>query len=397
MKNLVFFVVKKYLKYDKTQVFISVTAVLAFLGVLVGVAVLLSTMAIMNGFDKNFQERLFTMNYPITIRNMFSPNISQKTLDDLQKNFPTLKFSPYLRSSALIKSGDFLDGVIVYGVLAKSESDINKVFKTATKNLPLDRFEIIVGKTLKDELYTNNKDKLLLIFTQNSPLGILASPVMKRFNSSKVFDSGLVAYDKAIVYVNLKDLQDILQKPYINGIHVYSKNEHEDLEKIKSFLGDEFSVVGWWQQNGNFFSALALEKKALFLVLMLIILVASLNIITSLLMTVMSRRREIALLLSLGATRKEVQKIFFILGSIIGLAGVVFGVLFGLLGIWVLGNYEVISLPKDVYGMTKIPVDLDIIDFLSVVFGSSLVVLISAYYPSKKASSVDILTVLRNE
>jgi putative ABC transport system permease protein len=130
---------------------------------------------------------------------------------------------------------------------------------------------------------------------------------------------------------------------------------------------------------------------------MLIILVASLNIISSLLMTVMNRRHEIALLLSLGASKKEIKKTFFTLGITIGGSGIFFGTLLGLLGLFILGHFDIITLPADVYGTSKLPLDLSWIDFASIITGAIGIVLFSSYYPAKKATEVDILQTLRHE
>ena len=156
-------------------------------------------------------------------------------------------------------------------------------------------------------------------------------------------------------------------------------------------------IVGWWEQNGNFFSALALEKRALFIVLMLIILVASLNIVSSLLMTVMNRRQEIALLLSLGTTKKEIKNTFFGLGMVIGGGGIIFGLILGLLGIWLLGSFDIVNLPADVYGSSKLPLELSSLDLFMIIVGAIFIVVVSSYYPAKKATKIDVLQTLRNE
>ena len=130
---------------------------------------------------------------------------------------------------------------------------------------------------------------------------------------------------------------------------------------------------------------------------MLIILIAAINIISSLLMTVMNRRSEIALLISLGASQNEIQKLFLILGITIGIGGILAGVMFGFSGLWFLSNFDVISLPKDVYPTSTLPLDLSVQDFLFIISGAFIIVLLSAYYPAKKASEVDVLKVLRNE
>ena len=130
---------------------------------------------------------------------------------------------------------------------------------------------------------------------------------------------------------------------------------------------------------------------------MLIVVVASLNIISSLLMTAMNRRQEIALLLSLGASRKEVRRVFFALGGLIGGGGIIAGVVLGLFGVWLLGNFDIINLPADVYGSSKLPMELSLKDLLTTLFGAIFIVVLSSYYPAKKATQVDVLHTLKNE
>jgi putative ABC transport system permease protein len=398
-KKFVFFIVKKYLKFDRSQPFISVTALLAFFGVLIGVFVLIVAMAIMNGFDREFERKLFIMNYPLTIYSKVSQNIDTRAADELSKLFPLMKFSPFLRSSVIIKSSTNMDGAMVFGVDFAKESALNAVFAEAAKGKQFGLFECVVGDGLKQDLDKSGEEKVTLIFANAEPDGLGVSPTIKRFGIKSVFHSGLIAYDKSYIYLDIKDLAKVLhtQDGAVDGIHVYSKDPQEDKAVLQKTLGDNFAVVGWWQQNGNFFSALALEKRALFIVLMLIIVVASLNIISSLLMTVMSRRKEIALLLSLGASKDEIKGIFFYLGLIIGASGVFVGAVLGLFALYLLGNFDLISLPADVYGSSKLPLELSTIDFAMIVIGSALVVLASSYYPAKKASQIDILTTLRNE
>jgi putative ABC transport system permease protein len=225
------------------------------------------------------------------------------------------------------------------------------------------------------------------------------TPRMKRFDVKGTFDSGLSAYDKAYSYTTLESLQKILRIPanLYDGIHVFSQTPQEDILKIKKYLPMSVSIKGWWEDNTNFFAALELEKTALFIVLMLIILIASINIISSLLMTVMNRRSEIALLISLGASSAEIKKVFLYLGIVIGIAGILAGIVLGLSGLWILSNFELVSLPKDVYPTSTLPLDLSMLDFFMIVIGAFVIVLISSFYPAKKASEVDVLTVLRNE
>ncbi|MDA3043585.1 ABC transporter permease [Campylobacter sp. JMF_01 NE2] len=389
----------KYLRFDKSQPFITLSAILAFLGVSIGLMVLIIAMAIMNGFDKEFQRKLFTMNYPITIHSQFRGGITNDDVEILKGDFPNLKFSPYISSQVIAKNGDRLEGGIIFGVNLADEIQINSVVAQGAKDANLSEFGIMVGKGIKDEFMLDMGDKITMIFTKNDPGGFALIPKMKRFEVRASFDSGLIAYDKAYSYASVGDLAKILgyDEGRYDGVHVFSDDPFKDLEIIKENLPPSARAVGWWQQNGNFFSALALEKRALFLVLLLIILVASLNIVSSLLMTVMNRRQEIALLLSLGASKKEVKKTFFSLGATIGGSGIIFGLILGLFGVWLLGNFDIIDLPADVYGSSKLPMELSFSDLISTVVGAVIIVALSSWYPAKKATEVDVLQTLRNE
>ncbi|NWF66037.1 MAG: ABC transporter permease [Campylobacterales bacterium] len=397
--NLILFLIKKYIKFDKTQPFISISAILAFIGVALGVMVLLIAMGIMNGFDKEFERKLFTMNYPLTIYPKTKNSVDEALLNRVCEQFPKLKLSPYLTSQVILKHSDQLEGGLIFGVDFKKEVEINDILKEAVKSRDIQGFELIIGKKLYESLYIKQNDKVTLIFTNLEPTGFAMTPTMKRFSVENYFHSGLAAYDKAYIYTDINALQKILkiEDGYYDGIHIFSENPFKDIEELKKILPQNVGIVGWWQQNGNFFAALQMEKRALFIVLMLIILVASLNIISSLLMTVMNRRKEIALLLSLGAKDSEIKKSFFYLGMIIGFSGIVAGVSLGLFGIYLLSNFDIVSLPADVYGTAKLPIDLAIFDFWSVVIGSIFIVIVSSYYPAKKATEIDVLNVLRYE
>ncbi|AJC85060.1 ABC transporter permease [Campylobacter peloridis] len=398
-KNIPRYLLFKYLRFDKEQPFIMLSKILAFLGVSIGLCVLLVAMAIMNGFDKEFEKKLFTMNYPITILPRFGASVDDKLLQELRNKFPSLLFSPYIHTQVIARNDLKLEGGVLFGVHFEDERKINEVVDQALKEKKLDSFDILIGNGLKTEFNLDFDDKLTLIFSNLDASGFSLIPKVKRFDVKASFSSGLLAYDKAYMYVDIKSLAKILSYPkgVYDGVHVYSNKPFEEIKQIENFLGPKFASIGWWEQNGNFFAALALEKRALFIVLMLIILVASLNIVSSLLMIVMNRRSEIALLLSLGVSKLEIKKTFFSLGFLIGGSGIFAGIVLAGIALWVLGNFDIISLPSDVYGMSKLPLELSVFDFLATIFGAILIVSLSSYYPAKKATQVDILDTLRNE
>lgn len=397
--SIVSYLVKRFLRFDNEQPFIFLSALLAFLGISLGVMVLIIAMALMNGFDNEFRKKLTIMNYPLTIMPKFYGAVNEDLLMTLEIQFPNLSFSPYVQSAIMARSGSKLEGGYLFGVDFKSEAKVNSVVQKAIEGKSFDKFDVLVGKTLKDEFMLHDDDKLMYIFTHVEPGGMNVTPKIKRFQVKGFFDSGLSAYDKAYNYTTIASLQTMLNLPsnQYSGIHIFSPNPQEDIVKIREHLPQSVAIKGWWEDNVNFFAALELEKASLFIVLMLIILIAAINIISSLLMTVMNRRSEIALLLSLGTTPAEIKKVFLYLGVVIGTSGILAGIALGMSGLWVLSTFDIVHLPKDVYPTSTLPLDLSIQDFFSIVIGAFVIVIISSFYPAKKASEVDILTVLRNE
>ena len=399
-RRLILFFVKRYLRFDREQPFISLSAGLAFLGIALGVMVLIIAMAIMNGFDKELQNRLFVMNYPLTLISTVSDSVSDEVLQTLEKELPDLVYSPYLVTGVIAKYGREMKGGFLFGVDFKREANINPVIKKAIQDLDkVKKFDVVVGNEFLQALYISKGSKITYIFTEATPSGIVSTPKIKRFRVVSSFHSGLISYDETYHYASLEGVGKVLgyAKGQYHGIHIYSENPRKDREKILEILPDGYRVVGWWEQNGNLFSALEMEKKALFIVLMLIILIASVNIVSSLLMTVMNRRSEIALLISLGATAKEIKTIFLYLGIVIGIGGIVVGAGLGFLGLFVLANFDIVSIPADIYGTSHLPLDLDISDLIAILFGAFAIVILSSLYPAKQAKDIDIVQVLKNE
>jgi len=346
-------IVRHYLRYDRDNPFIFFSAVMAFLGIAAGVMVMMIAIGVTNGIQKDFKERLFVMNYPLTVIS-YTDGVDASLIKKIQRSFPTLKLSPYYTTQAISKNEHGIQGSMIYGVNFEQEAAINTVFAKVNKE-------------------TNS--------------------------SSKYRVTGIQSYDKGIIYTTHKAFHSLLkrEKEKFDGIHIYSEKPMEMISKISAILPEDAGIEGWWQQNGNFFTAMEMEKKVYFLVLLFIILIASLNIISSLLMTVMSRRSEIALMRTLGATQREIRTIFYRLGLIIGSTGIAIGTLLGLIGMWVLRTFELITLPEDVYGSAKLPIDLPLSDFGLIILGASVIIMLSALYPAKKAASTDPLSVLRNE
>ncbi len=391
-------IIRHYLRYDRDNPFIFISALLSFLGIAAGVMVLMIAMGIMNGTQKEFRERLFVMNYPLTILPMAQDAVNDTLILKLKETFPHLQFSPYYSTQVISKNDGVVQGSMLYGIDFAKEAKINPVFSKAGAKGD-GKYRVVIGDSLANELNAYTDDKVTLYFSEQQAIGFATMPLQKRFLVDAVFDSGLNAYDKAIMYTTLEAFEKLLKREagIYDGLHIFCEKPLKEIEKIRQILPETMIIEGWWQQNGSFFAAMEMEKKSLFLVLLLIILVASLNIISTLLMTVMSRRSEIALMRTLGATKREIKQIFFQLGLIIGTAGILAGTMMGAIGIWLLKTFDIISLPADVYGMSKLPVELTLSDFGLIIVGAVCIILLSSLYPAKKAAETDPLIILRNE
>lgn len=392
-------IVKHYIKYDRDNPFIFISAVMAILGIAAGVMVMMVAIGITNGIQKHFKESLFVMNYPLSVVS-YTDGIEKNIATKIQEKFPELKLSPYYTTQVISKSEYGIQGSMVYGVDFEKEAAINSVFADRSHTSSSGtKFKIVVGDSLSADMGVGLKEKMLLYFSEQQAVGFGSMPLQKRFVVDGIFDSGIHSYDAGIMYTTQKALQVLLDKDpdKFDGIHIYAEDPIKMAPKLQAMLPKDLIVEGWWQKNGNLFSAMEMEKKVYFLILLFIILIASLNIISSLLMTVMSRRSEIALLKTLGVTQKEIQAIFNRLGLIIGSIGILLGATLGAIGMWALRTFDIISLPEDVYGSSKLPMDLPLQDFGFIILGASIIVILSAIYPAKKASSSDPLKILRNE
>jgi putative ABC transport system permease protein len=409
VKNKTFInkIIKHYLKYDKDNPFIFISSILALLGIAVGIMVLMIAIGIMNGTQEEFKKRLFVMDYPLTINPVFYRSANDDLVNTLSKEFPNLRFSPYYRTPAVSKSNSNIELSVLFGVNFEKEKAINEVFAKAQENsLHIDsKFKVVTGGVLLKEMQISKGEKLTLNFFKSQTVGFGTMPFLqKKFTIDSSYKSGLSNYDKVLVYTTHEAFHKILkrEKGVYDGIHIYSANAEADIKRINTFLDNSeyaksVSVEGWWEQKASYFAAMEMEKNWLGVILLLIVVVASVNIISSLLMTVMSRRSEIALMKTLGATSKEIESIFFRLGTIIGIAGIITGVILAIIVKWILTTFPIISLSEDVYGFSKLPIELGLFDFSMIIIGAFIIVIVAAIYPAKKASSTDPLTILRNE
>ena len=404
--NLEIFIAGKYLKAKRKEGFISLISFLSVAGVTVGVMALVIVIAVMSGAETDFRKRILGLEPHILVMNYSGKfdNYSQM-VTKFDKSKLIKGVSPILFAQAMIRSSHAFSGVMVRGIDPEKGFSLVKGFdheklkkllgnKRTINELP----GIILGKELANSAGVIKGDKVILMSPHGfiSPVGHI--PSMKRFIVKDTFDSGMYEYDNALAYVNLKEAQHLSGAGNkVSAIGIWIDNVFE-VEKVKESLSNilnyPFYMRDWMEINKSLFSALKLEKTAMFIILTLIILVAAFNIASALIMMVMEKTRDIAVLKAMGATNKTIRVIFIFKGMIIGFLGTLIGTAMGVAACFILKKYDFIQLP-DAYPFSTLPVQLEFIDVFTIAVSAIIICFFSTLYPSHKASKMDPVEALR--
>lgn len=393
------FVSLRYLRAKRKQKFISLISIISVLGVSVGVLALIVVLAVYTGFTEGLRDQIIGINAHILVQRLGGsisrPEIILKEISSVQG---VTAATPYIYGQALISSTRKSSGVVLRGIDPETASTVIAIegeMKAGTLlnlrdtgGLP----SIILGSELAQQLGVSMGDKIRLLSANGplSPMGVL--PKVLTCRVAGLFETGMFEYDSTMGFINLKTARSLsgLDRG-VHGIEVRT-NDVEQADRIaktlQDHLGSGFSVRDWMQINQNLFAALKLEKVGIFIALDLIILVAALNIISALVMVVMEKNRDIAILKSMGAATGSIMRIFFYQGMIIGIGGTLLGVLGGLGLCSLLKNYPIIELPRNVYPMSTMPIKVVPLDVTIIAVSAILITLGATLYPSWKASRV---------
>jgi lipoprotein-releasing system permease protein len=409
------FVGLRYLRSRRSETFVSVITLISTLGVLLGVMVLTMTLAIMTGFEEDLRARILGLHPHLRVSNHLGTGIIDKP-DDIvaaMKSDPRVEdAAAVVQSQMLAASGDTLLGVFARGVDAKSGSSTAGIEKYVVegsiddmgKHVTSDGVElptVMIGRELAGKLLVERGDTIRLMSPRFSASPLGAMPRSRRFVVAALFDSGMIEYDGALVFMGIEDARALFGVGKIaTGVEarlVHPYEAPEVAEALNERIGMPYWVEPWTEAHRNVFAALKLEKTAYFLVLLLIILVAAFTIVSTLYMVVMEKRRDIAVLKTMGAGDASIARIFVMKGLLIGGVGTTLGALFGWLGCLALGKYEFIHLPEGVFYVKTLPVRIDPENFAMVMAASMVICLGACLFPAWKASRVVPVDVLRYE
>ncbi|MBU4100036.1 MAG: lipoprotein-releasing ABC transporter permease subunit [Proteobacteria bacterium] len=405
-----FFIGSRYLRTKQKQTFISLITILSIAGVTVGVMALIVVIAVMAGFESDLKSRILGVESHIVIMRHNGPFSDYgNILEHVENTEGVEAATPFINSQVILRSSLSLSGAVLRGIDPDSADRVIKnLDKVSLKNLKeTDQREstsiampaIILGKELAKNLGVMQGDPVYLI----SPMGMISPighiPTMKRFKVAGLFESGMYEYDRTLSYINIKDAQKILRMgDSVNGIEVRVNdiyNARNIADRIVKKLGFQYWARDWMQMNQNLFSALKLEKTVMFIILALIVLVAAFNIASTLIMMVMEKTKDIAILKAMGATDKSIRKIFVFKGIAIGSIGTILGVCLGFILCTVLKYYQFIELPGDVYYITTLPVKLELLDVVMIASAAMAISFLATLYPARQASKLDPVEAIR--
>ena len=394
----------RYLRARQRQAFISLINLLAMAGIALGVMALIIVIGVMTGFESELQNRILGIESHILVMR-YGDNVDDiATIGQKIVSVPGVtSASPFIYTQVMLRSSSGVTGAVlkaldpshatppisVDGGDSLAQALSSAAFKQSEGKAP----GVIIGRVTAGKLDVKEGDPIYLI----APLGKGQEddqmPIVMRFRVAGIFETGMNEYDGAISFIRLDVAQDLLQMPgQASGFEVRVSDIYQAkqiAEKIVTHMGFPFWARDWIQMNRNLFSMLRLQKIVMFIILTLIVLVAAFNIASALIMMVMEKTRDIAILKTMGATNRHIRRIFVAKGLVIGILGTFIGGILGFLSCGILKRYPFIKLPGDVYFLTTLPVKLETMDVMLIAISTVLICFIATLYPARSASSLD--------
>ena len=401
-------IIVNYLKTKRTDGFLNIISIFSFIGISLGVAILIIVMSVMNGFRSELTNKIIGFNAHIVIKPY------EKTIDlNKFQNKEIVNLKPIFLSSnsgeAIIISKEYSKGVLLRGY---GKTEFKKLKIVNEKNFQGNKFlnskHISIGKELSFNLNLKLGDKIVIMSPTGVNTIIGSIPKQETYIIDSIFDSGLLEYDQNVAFININDLENLFDLPKTKRfVEVFLKNP-DNIENIKNkfqkLFFDEY-IYSWSDLNRSLFSALKIERNVMFIILSLIIVVAAFNIISGLTILVKNKTKDIAILKSIGVQNYSIKKIFFMVGFVIGLTATAFGVILGILFSIYIENFRLFLsdifniqiFPEEIYFLSKMPSEINLSFILIISLISIIITSIVSLYPAVKASKLDTVKSLKYE
>ena len=398
----------RFLKARKKDGFLNIISIFSFIGIGLGVAVLIIVMSVMNGFRTELINKIVGFNPHITVdpyQNKIEINQINQNLKNVSKN---LIFSN--SGEAIIIKSDTSKGILLRGYKSNDFSTLeifdNNLF--LGNNEILSKNYISIGKELSFTLNLDIGDNVTLMSSSGMETIIGNLPKQKTFLVSSIFESGMAEFDNNIAFINLKTLEEFFNlDPKDRNLEIYLKNP-KNIEYQKLLVQNNFQnefVYSWSDMNSSLFSALKVERNVMFIILSLIIIVAAFNIISGLTILVKNKTRDIAILKSIGVLNKSIVKIFFLIGIIIGTSATIFGIILGVtfslfvedLRLFLSTIFDISLFPEEIYFLSTMPSEINPLSILIISLCSIIITTIVSIFPALKAAKLDPVKALKYE
>jgi len=403
------FISLRYLAAKRKQTFISIITFISIAGVAVGVMALIVVIAVMSGFEEDLKAKILGVTSDVVVTRLDGPVRNWPQLGGEVARVPGVQAaSPFVYMQGLLSSSNGATGVVIRGIdppLARRvislASSMTEGQVSALQTPPAQEPGIILGRVLARNLGAWMGDRVSLIspFGQMTPMGRL--PKARQFRVVGIFESGMFEYDSSLAYISLVSAQSFLDLgDQVTGLELKVGDIYKAdaiAGALQKRLGFPYFAQDWMSLNRSLFSALKLEKVVMFIILTLIVLVAAFGIVSTLIMIVMEKSKDIGILNAMGATRRSIMKIFVLEGLIIGVAGTASGLAGGLGLCALLSRYQFVKLPPDIYHLSKLPVLIEPLDVAVICAAAVAISLLATVYPAWQASRLDPAEAIRYE
>ena len=399
----------RFLKARKNDGFLNVISIFSFIGISLGVAVLIIVMSVMNGFRTELINKIVGFNSHLTIKS-YDQIIDKSKIDSssLKSIYESALFSN--SGEAIILKNETSKGIVLRGYLSNdfSKLEIIKNRNFEGNKLNLDKNSISIGNELSFSLNLKIGDEITILSPSGIQTIIGSMPKQKTFIVTSIFNSGLAEFDNNIALINLSTLEDFFGfEQEQRNLEVYLKNP-KNIEKQKfefQKIYDQEFVYSWADMNSSLFSALKVERNVMFIILSLIIIVAAFNIISGLTILVKNKTKDIAILKSIGVLNKSIVKIFFLIGVIIGTSATIFGIFLGVtfslyvenLRQFLSSTFNISLFPEEIYFLSKMPSEINLNSILIISICSILITIVVSIFPALKAAKLDPIKALKYE
>jgi len=404
------FVALRYLFALRKQSFISVISLFAVCGVAIGVGALIVVIGVMNGFSTDLRDKILGVNAHILITSLRGGINEYEELADEAKKVPGVTgVTPFVYSEVMLSTRTGVKGVVLRGIDPSTSASVLSLSKDMVSGSVSRLSEngdfpgIIIGSELAKRLGLTEGSVVNLLSPSGRTSSAGFTPKVRRFTVAGIFRTGMFEYDSSMGYVSIPAARQLLgfKGDVVSGLEI-SVNDVYNVKQISRDLRDRVSsftvyVRNWQEMNANLFAALELEKTAMFIILAMIVLVGSFSIVTTLVMLVIQKTKDIAVLMSMGADKKTIRNIFMFQGTFIGLAGTLIGYLIGVPLSLLLKEYQFIKLPSNVYPVDYLPVRLEALDLFCIGAAAFLLCFVATLYPARRAAGLSPSEALRYE